>query len=105
MSLGLLAIVGKLNIHAMVVHKRYCGSRGQGNAFIRRPQKNIELNSRIDNTVGVATAHDSQRAASGKLPGIKEVRANTAGLERKLAKFEHISVASELYKFSLVRLH
>ena len=81
------------------------GSGDQGDAFVGRTEQQIELDARLDDSLGIETPQSGQGAAAVEQAGVKKVRADATGFKSKLTESQYTPVDGKIEKVALIVPH
>ncbi len=79
--------------------------RGQRNAFVGRPEDDVEIDATVGNRRSVELSKLSQGLTAIEQTGIEEVGAGSPGLERELTEAQYPTLDGKTDELALVRLH
>ena len=93
--LDFLAVEADRHGPAVKPLERAGGGGGQGDPLVGRAEQHVELKPRVGGGLGVERPDLFQRRAVVERPGVEEIRALAAGLQREVAEFQAFVVQRE----------
>ena len=105
MILRFLAIEAPGRIESMIPVQRHGGGRDERDALVGRTEQHVEGEAGMHDSLRVTARQERKPGAGIEQAGVEEIRADSAGLQRKTAEAQYFLVDDEFEKPALKVLH